>query len=779
MTTPTGLELVWANAGGASDPGDAKYQLGWVSEIPTFQNFNFVLQNLDKAKLAYAEGDIYPWQDKIAYLAGARVMRGDKTFYCINNHNDAAGSDPQDPELDATNSYWINGTVFSSMADAFTNMTAAEGVKIDQVNSRTANNLWEGNELTLSNLSNIIAFNNSGAGTDNLLFGNVRGKMVIVNVGNTTSPDSQDLVPANNAKAYEVFHEGHAPTQSEVDGTIPENPAGGVLYARRNDNWVKVTTTSVSNAPPPPVVGDGATWYNLDDGRLYIDINDGDSSQWVPCSPPIVADLEPIKQRVADLSNAFVGMESFFPPRAGNGVHPAWIEKAGGVFSRLAYPMLWGWAEAHGLVVSESAWQGIKAASPNGSVSVFSSGDGTGTFRAPDVGESGGFARAIKGATGADVPVGDLDGGFEDQIQNITGNMGAQGNSNPTGAIGKYQDAPTSVTGSNYGMQFLNFDASRVARTGSETSPRGSYQRTYIYTGNIVENLPTPTPNWLAQQEANTNAITDMQKYLTNNMLINPTFMEWQRGPSFNVNKTSAYTADRLVCAFSGDATVHLVDRGTTGLFFSRARVTGRASGFTYGWCGQRIENLNCEDLVGKDVTFTVEYILNHNQEVKLTLLNPTASNDYAGTELVGSKAFNLIPTKVKKVDTISATFYNMPEGVVNGLMAQIEFETGMDGTGNQAIEIKSMKVERGTTSTPCIPPEVTANRNQCLRYCEATSTSGAGAVLNIFHPFKITKRIIPTLIGVPVGADFVDWYGFRTNAAANVFTYRAEAEIW
>ena len=220
-----------------------------------------------------------------------------------------------------------------------------------------------------------------------------------------------------------------------------------------------------------------------------------------------------IKQRVADLSNAFVGMESMFPPKAGSGVHPAWIEKSGGIFSRLTYPSLWAWANSHGLVVSESAWLGIKAASPNGSVSVFSSGDGAATFRVPDVGEQGGFSRALKGASVA--PIGDIDGGFEDQLQNITGDTGIEVGHPSTlgGAFGS-----GGVIHSRYGVEGPisddvtgTFDASRVARTGDETSPRGSYTRIYIYTGNIVEDLPTPTPGWLNQQGANTNKIADLE----------------------------------------------------------------------------------------------------------------------------------------------------------------------------------------------------------------------------------------------------------------------------
>lgn len=518
MTDTVGLELVWANAGGFADPGDAKYQLGWVAEIPTFQNFNFVLQALDRAKLSYAEKDIHLWQDNIAYASGARVERGDRTFYCITAHNDAAGSNPQDPLLDTTNSYWVNSTVFSSQPNAFTNLNVKDGILVDRLQPRASSTQWNGNDLTINNLNSIIGLTNDSPTEDNFLFGNVGGKIVVVNIGNTKVADDRSIAVGTANKSYEVYHEGNKPTQSEVSGTIPDSPADGKLYARQSGNWVEVTSTTVRPTPPAAAVGAGRGWYNLEDGQFYIDIYDGDTSQWVPANPPVVPDLAPIEQRVADVSNAFVGMESYFPPLAGDGVHPAWIEKAGGEFSRTAYPSLYAWAVAHNLVVTEANWQAIKTASPNGSVAVFSSGDGSTTFRVPDVGEQGGFARAIKGNTGATPPVGDLNGGFEDQIQNITGSMGSgrftSGNTaNFTGAFGlTYADLQNWGSDQVIYAQGFNFDASRVARTGTETSPRGFYQRVYIYTGNIVEDLPTPTPDWLAQQEVNTNAITDLQQ---------------------------------------------------------------------------------------------------------------------------------------------------------------------------------------------------------------------------------------------------------------------------
>ena len=289
MTTPTGLELVWAVSGGYEDPGEQKYQLGWVAEIPTFQNFNWVLQNLDKAKLSFAEKDVHPWQDRINYKDGARVVKGDVIYTCITEHNNLAGDNTQDPELDTSRSYWTNGTMFSSKPSPFSNLHSSDGVYIDEVNAKTntTDADWEGNELTLSNKYSVIALNSTNSYHDNWVFGNVKGELVAVNVGEKVRADpAVKLAPSDDNNSYRIYHEGYRPTQEDVQNTIPKNPLDGFTYGRKDNSWVLVASSHVGSAPPPPTNGLGTVWYNLDDGTLYMDIDDGDSSQWVPASPP-------------------------------------------------------------------------------------------------------------------------------------------------------------------------------------------------------------------------------------------------------------------------------------------------------------------------------------------------------------------------------------------------------------------------------------------------------------------------------------------------------------
>lgn len=240
MTTPVGLELVWASEGDRTNPEEAKYKLGWLAEIPTFQNFNYVLNAIDSAKLSFAESNIYPWQDLIAYQAGAKVVRNGVIFYCITGHNDLEGTNPQDPELDSTKSYWVNSPVFSSKSSAYSNVIPRQGVLIDQVTGTAGStNLWEGNSLTLLSKLPTVVFNIEDNNFSNWALANVRGSMVVVKVDNAVDPDSRSLIPTEANKSYRLYHEGFKPKQTDVEGSVEEAPTDGSVYSRQNKNWVK------------------------------------------------------------------------------------------------------------------------------------------------------------------------------------------------------------------------------------------------------------------------------------------------------------------------------------------------------------------------------------------------------------------------------------------------------------------------------------------------------------------------------------------------------------
>lgn len=279
MTDQTNLDLIWASSGGVTDPGDTKYATGWVSEIPSYQNFNFVLQAMSSNILSFAEKGTYNWEAGINYEVGASVTESGEKFYCVTSNIGNA------PSTDTTSSYWIKTPFYGVPSGA---PKKEQGLALRQVNSRTGTN-WTSSDITIDNEQALIQLNTTNVGQTNWLLGNVSGSLVAVDAGTSTTADSRSLVPSTTY-SHKIFHEGNLPTASQISGVVEEAPIDGIIYGRSNEQWTPVVTTSVSDEPPPASIGAGTGWYNLADGHMYIDINDGDSSQWVPANPPQVVE---------------------------------------------------------------------------------------------------------------------------------------------------------------------------------------------------------------------------------------------------------------------------------------------------------------------------------------------------------------------------------------------------------------------------------------------------------------------------------------------------------
>lgn len=275
MATQQSLGWVWASTGASTDPGKTNYQQGWLAEIPTFQEFNYVLETVTNNLLVLAESDRFAWDSTIAYKSGARAVSGGKTYYCHSAHTN------QDPALDTIRNWWSGAPVLGGIAAV---NDKDRGLHLNVLNTGVASGTWSAADITVSNPQPNIALNNTTA-SQNFLLTNTAGEFCVVDISGATAPNGKN-VALDAAGVHRVFHEGHPPVQSEVSGTCPINTnPDNAIYGRQNNSWVKVTSTTVTGAPPPAVSGAGAGWYNLEDGTHYTDINDGDSSQWVPTSP--------------------------------------------------------------------------------------------------------------------------------------------------------------------------------------------------------------------------------------------------------------------------------------------------------------------------------------------------------------------------------------------------------------------------------------------------------------------------------------------------------------
>lgn len=100
---PTTLNKIWAQAGDNSAPSDAKINLGWVSEVPPRQFFNFLDNKQDQALAAINQSGIPEWDNVTEYIGNfSHVLGSNGTVYkCVLTHTNI------NPVTDTANTAWV------------------------------------------------------------------------------------------------------------------------------------------------------------------------------------------------------------------------------------------------------------------------------------------------------------------------------------------------------------------------------------------------------------------------------------------------------------------------------------------------------------------------------------------------------------------------------------------------------------------------------------------------------------------------------------------------
>jgi len=219
MTVQRNVELVWASSGGTTDPGGTKYIAGWVSEIPTYQNFNYVLQDHSKNILVLAEQGAYQWQDDINYHVGGWTMLDGIIRYATSAN---VNNNPN------TSSNWSYTPNYGEEQD---NTSDIRGLVLTNVNDRNAST-WDGNDVTIDNANSLIGLNSTAG---NLVIGNVDGDLVVADMGAVVVPNGASLSLAASNVNY-IYHSGNLPA-----GGIGEVPNDGKTYGRKFGTWVEIS----------------------------------------------------------------------------------------------------------------------------------------------------------------------------------------------------------------------------------------------------------------------------------------------------------------------------------------------------------------------------------------------------------------------------------------------------------------------------------------------------------------------------------------------------------
>ena len=205
------------------------------------------------------------------------------------------------------------------------------------------------------------------------------------------------------------------------------------------------------------------------------------------------------------------------------------------------------------------------------------------------------------------------------------------------------------------------------------------------------------------------------------NRVINGNMQVAQRGTSFSGSPFNGYTLDRwrLDRTGSGSTTV----TRTASFSYGGAYVVNVSGSYGVGQYQdfkQRIEFLNCADLVGK--TVTLSFIASGSTtagsvEHSVFLNYANSSDDFSSVTTISSSSVAITNTAT----AFSITFSNLPVGAANGLEVLFR-STQSVATGTITLSLGGVQLEQGDNATPIEYVDVSTQQARCQRYFIASS---------------------------------------------------------
>ena len=282
------------------------------------------------------------------------------------------------------------------------------------------------------------------------------------------------------------------------------------------------------------------------------------------------------------------------------------------------------------------------------------------------------------------------------------------------------------------------------------------------------------------------------------NRLINGDMRIWQRGTTLNGMTPTlgviAYTADRwfvsqLISQSSTD-----VSQQTGGATRFSVRVQKRAgsTGASLNQLGQVVENLNCLDLPGKQLTlsFTAKAGANYSAAGGAlgVLIYTCTTADQSSTSFVNGIAagqatlYSGTVTLTASNQAFSITTSAVAANATNICVIFSENSSASAAGANDWFEISDVQIETGTVATPLEGRSHGQELALCQRYYQSMSlfVSSAGTFP---YMFPVTKRSAPTVSSAAAGFSLatvtptVDHF-WCTQTTGGVITVTAASEL-
>jgi hypothetical protein len=282
------------------------------------------------------------------------------------------------------------------------------------------------------------------------------------------------------------------------------------------------------------------------------------------------------------------------------------------------------------------------------------------------------------------------------------------------------------------------------------------------------------------------------------NRIINGDMRVWQRGTSFSGMTPSlgvpAYAADRwfvnqLISQSSTDVTQQT---GGATRFSIRVQKRSGSTGASANQLGQLIENLNCLDLPGKQLTlsFTAKAGANYSATgnalavsiFTCTTANQSASSFVNGTAAGQATLYSGTVTLTTSNQTFSITTSAVAANATNICLVFTENSSESAAGASDWFEISDVQIEAGTVATPFERRSYGQELALCQRYyqtvgqpsgnfCGVAGSSSIYTAIPVF--FRGTMRAAPsvTLTSNSAGgaATIISESGFYFEKAAAV----------
>lgn len=275
------------------------------------------------------------------------------------------------------------------------------------------------------------------------------------------------------------------------------------------------------------------------------------------------------------------------------------------------------------------------------------------------------------------------------------------------------------------------------------------------------------------------------------NRIINGDMRVWQRGTSFSGMTPSlgvtAYSADRWYVAQLTSQSATDVTQQTTGATRFAIRVQKRAgsTGASANILGQVIENLNCLDLPGQQVTlsFTARAGANYSASsnaLAVQILTCTTADQSSQSFVNGSAAgqATLLSQNVTLTTSnqrFTLTTSAIPANATNLCLLFVENSSASAAGANDWFEISDVQIEAGSVATPFERRPFGAEELLCDRYARVQTMETSGYNTNSFAVFtsvSINMRTTPTITQLANNVSFT-----QSNVATSTSLYIASSK--